>query len=1240
MKRNLLFVMIITAIGVFTVQGYLGEEIFAGEKTILASKIDVWDFGAGQFDTEIYNVLIDSATINSWYSETVVPGSSGNTLPGFSAGKLSFVTNGTNDRLRTTNTKLTRFDENIAGAIDYTGRVYINSGANTGRYLQLTLNEDDEVTIITRTDAGGDIHFQYEADPELQTDVYSVSDLTELHFVAKTDGVYRVFDNKGKPSYFRVYRKDAKYVTINGTVNTDNAPDIAAGYGISFTNEAGKIWTALVSDNSFTITLPADYNYLLNLTDASGYIIMNQTDLYVSALTETHNVVIGEVELFTLSGSITGLDASDLNSLSLIFTPDPDSGKFYMPEPEVNTSTATFSVKLEADCEYTISAQGVNDYYIPVNTITLEPLDTEADIAFAPKPLYNVVINTTGLDEVQLSKLVITYSNIDEPGYGYSFNSSDPVLLRDGVYSLSVSGLDEYALKMNLTSNLTIAGADATKTLSFSPVKVWSFDDQVITSSTMHYKGLQLSENIVNEITKGHLVTKPGAYIVIPSEAGERLKISYYFSASFTINSDDVLIGTSSGSTNTIEHFEYVSTQGHDTIFIDSGASTTYLTEISITPVVDYEPVIYVGTDKLYKTINQALESISYMTRSSDQRVTVLIDPGNYEEMLVVTQHNVTLKNAAPYPGNELLNKGVDIAENAVRITGYYGHGYSYYSMDSNQKWNADVLQVNKENGHLSYENKGAGTSNGSFWNATVVIAANGFVAEDIIFENSFNQYVSKKESEDVVVEWVSGGKGTRPADLGNTSVQQRSFVERAAAIALANNSDKAVFNRCRIVGRQDTFFGGSNTRVVIYKGAVMGAVDFIFGPMTAVFYKTNLVMNTSDASVDAAYITAAQQSSGRGFLMYSCHIRSAVPGMETASTYYSKPGYFGRPWKSQTSEVVFYNAIIDTTNFTGNSGQSLIEPEGWMSTLGGESPLMYEYGTTEISAIDNSGNRASWSTVLTEPVLTDGTEITTLNFTKGSDGWDPIPLLIAEKRNLLVVPDDKNSVYGDDLPELTLRLIGLDSYENATVLDVAPVVQTSATPASDAGSYKITASGADSDAYEISYAEGNIMITKAPLVATAEDKNREIGEPNPDFTIIYEGFVNNDDVSDITPPDVSCQADENSPAGTYDIVLSGGSAKNYEITLVNGVLNIISTVDVLEIDNDHNVILYPNPARDILHIRKFPAGTIISVIDLTGRVLLRKEANGENVILNISTLPSGAYWIQTSQEVQGFIKM
>jgi exo-poly-alpha-galacturonosidase len=431
--------------------------------------------------------------------------------------------------------------------------------------------------------------------------------------------------------------------------------------------------------------------------------------------------------------------------------------------------------------------------------------------------------------------------------------------------------------------------------------------------------------------------------------------------------------------------------------------TTTYLTEIKTVKSVAYKPIITVGTDKEYQSINDALAAVRCMTRENTDTVKIMIDPGNYEEMLVIDIPNVILVNASTTPSIALLNKGVDIDANAVRITSYYGHGYNYFSMGTDQKWNADILRVNKENGYTTYSNTGSGTTNGSYWNATVVVSASGFRADNIIFENSFNQYISKKESEDVVQEWSTGGKGTRPTTYGSTDVQNKSFVERAAAIAFTASADRAILNKCRVVGRQDSFYGAEGARIAVYKGVLMGATDYLFGGMTLTCYQTDLAMNTSEASSDVAYITAAQQNSARGFLMYECNITSAVPSVETASLYRSKPGYFGRPWQPTTSEVVFYSTTIETTNNPSFYGQSLIVPAGWNNSLGGTSDKVYEYNTIEKSGVDNSASRVSWSKVLTEPVLSDGTEITTFNFTKGTDNWDPINTLKSNDINASV---------------------------------------------------------------------------------------------------------------------------------------------------------------------------------------------------------------------------------------------
>ncbi|WZL89598.1 pectinesterase family protein [Salinimicrobium sp. 3283s] len=982
------------------------EEIGSGTSNGLP---DVWDFGAAQLDESQYNNKLTEDIINSWYDESIPPGTAGNVFPDFTEGDLSWVGGG-NDRLRTSNTNLTRYDENVSSE-EFTGRVYINSRGARDRYMSLELSEDDEVTLwVLGQDGVGQLHFEYVADPDLQDDVVSVGgEPMEVNFVAKASGTYNIYDAADKPSYFRIIRTPAIYASLNGNVDLSSASGIPVDYSITFTNSAGKKWNVIPADGTYQVKLPVGYEYNLSLEGANGYIISNGSSLEVTESTTSYDITIQKVELFTVSGSVIGL-GENISDLALTFTPDPDANSIYVPQPMLDVDAEAYSVQLQPNIEYTIEADGVNDFHIPDNTVQITGATT-TDVVFKPKPLQNVTIETNGLTEAQKGDLTLTFTNINEPDYLYTFSDINSVALRDGVYEVNVSGLEAYPLELSLTSYLTVDGEAVTKTLDFESVSNWTFDDTNITVETEYYKGLIFTGNIKNEQAKGHLSAGSEGTISVPMQPGQKMVVTFYYAADFTIDGGDA-ITTSSGSTSQMEYVTYTYPGTEAGMAEITFNATSYITNIEVIDVVAYSEVITVGKDKDYQTINAALVAISRMARPNDERVTVLIDSGNYEEMVVIKEDNITLKNAASIPSIELTNEGVGIADNAVRITSYYGYGYNYYSQGTDNKWSEDALEVNKANGSQPYNNV-SGTTNGSYWNATLVVAADGFIAEDLIIENSFNQYISQKESEDVVV-MVSGNRGERPTDYGNTSVQDRSFVERAAAIGIASGSDKIILDKCRIVGRQDSFYGGSDSRVVIYKGAMMGAVDYIFGGMTAVFYKSDLVLNTSDVSSDAAYITAAQQDGGRGFLMYETNIISTIPGVNTASNQGSKPGFFGRPWQAHTSEVVFYNTNIAVSTYPGFEGKSLIEPEGWKSSLGGESEKMYEYGTVEASGENHMDDRVSWSTVLDSPVLNDDTEIKPFNFTKGNDGWDPLPNLIAtdDSDNDGILDVDDNCVF------------------------------------------------------------------------------------------------------------------------------------------------------------------------------------------------------------------------------------
>ena len=84
--------------------------------------------------------------------------------------------------------------------------------------------------------------------------------------------------------------------------------------------------------------------------------------------------------------------------------------------------------------------------------------------------------------------------------------------------------------------------------------------------------------------------------------------------------------------------------------------------------------------------------------------------------------------------------------------------------------------------------------------------------------------------------------------------------------------------------------------------------------------------------------------------------------------------------------------------------------------------------------------------------------------------------------------------------------------------------------------------------------------LNKAALSITVNSASRRANTPNPAFTVTYAGFVNGDDAGDLSgAPSITTTATAASAAGTYPIVVSGGSLASayYEFQFVNGVLTV-----------------------------------------------------------------------------------
>lgn len=351
--------------------------------------------------------------------------------------------------------------------------------------------------------------------------------------------------------------------------------------------------------------------------------------------------------------------------------------------------------------------------------------------------------------------------------------------------------------------------------------------------------------------------------------------------------------------------------------------------------------------------INDALDSARAVYQARQERTTIYIAPGTYQEELTID-----------IPGLRLINKN---RKEVAKITWYYGHGYQYKSM-------GDVPNY--------------GGRRTRRWNASVLVTAPDFYAENIIFENSFNLYVSEKEAADSLVDisqsdmpWTEKERPkkvmpVRPKEVGSTEVAKRAYRERAAAISFTETAKHAHLKNCTAIGKQDVLYGDQGASIYWEGGILSGAVDFIFGAMTLCVDRATIIANITDEKGDKCYIAAGRSGSddkgiqvtgdgSRGMLFWHCHIQSPIPGQV----------WLARPWRAWGETVWAYT--------TWDEG--VLNPEVWSTGLiqkredfNPENPCPNSY---EYKSQDHSLNRPAWVTILSKPILPDGTKISPKNW-------------------------------------------------------------------------------------------------------------------------------------------------------------------------------------------------------------------------------------------------------------------
>ncbi|QJD95232.1 T9SS type A sorting domain-containing protein [Mucilaginibacter robiniae] len=148
-----------------------------------------------------------------------------------------------------------------------------------------------------------------------------------------------------------------------------------------------------------------------------------------------------------------------------------------------------------------------------------------------------------------------------------------------------------------------------------------------------------------------------------------------------------------------------------------------------------------------------------------------------------------------------------------------------------------------------------------------------------------------------------------------------------------------------------------------------------------------------------------------------------------------------------------------------------------------------------------------------------------------------------------------------------------------------------------------------------------SLTIAKKELIVTANDQTRAYGKSDPDFTVGYSGFVNNDDVSQLaTLPSVTTTATATSDAGTYSLVPSGASANNYSFVYHNGTLTIMPAVTNFKVSATSVTCKGEN--NGIININAIQTAAYTAILTGNGN----NKSYSFNTDLSIDKLSPGTY--------------
>ena len=452
-------------------------------------------------------------------------------------------------------------------------------------------------------------------------------------------------------------------------------------------------------------------------------------------------------------------------------------------------------------------------------------------------------------------------------------------------------------------------------------------------------------------------VNVSGKFVTSDDKASDVTKITFTnksdssYSYSFDVTGDGYKAQLRAGEYDTSVVSEKYTAYDHVSVGSADVLNDVYLETEADTSPVEYQAEVKVGKGQQFETITDAVKYIGRMTRTTE-RVTITLTDALYREQVMVDTPYVTISS-----------------ETGSAITWYYGSGYTYYSADMNGYY-SEARAVDKYEKGVEI---GMGTGH---WGATVNVlpTATAFRSEGVIYESSFNRYMTTEEVADGV---GKGGDNSKVDRSKATDADIKLYKNKERACVIFIEADQSEFKDCQFLSSQDTMFTGNNTEHTYFKNCVIeGTTDYICGDGSAVFDGCTLSMyGYGDKAASGSIIVASKALSQLGYLFNNCKVvKTSYPGINKGIT----KTYFARPWRAD-SKVVFLNTEVEDAN--------TIAPAGFtsMSNVTPAKAKYYEYNTHLADGIKvSTSSRAAGVNKMTDE------EASAVKLEDYFEGWTP----------------------------------------------------------------------------------------------------------------------------------------------------------------------------------------------------------------------------------------------------------